>query len=145
MLTRQKVQSYPPFQFDCEVHSQNIHFICYYFMCTIKIVWSLKHYTPCKDTEIMSLDTLVREGPSFTDTFTGIALKGVSGPPEAQIIHTLSKFQYLINKLYPTTKLSFIPKMCHLWNNLPSSFSESYNLPSFKSAIDRIDLLNLSF
>ena len=50
--------------------------------------------------------------PSFKDTFTGIALRrsgglflflrGVSGPPKAQLIHTLSKFHCLIHELYPT-------------------------------------------
>ena len=29
-------------------------------------------------------------------------LRGVSGPPEAQLIHTLSKFHCLIHKLYLT-------------------------------------------
>ena len=42
-------------------------------------------------------------------------------------------------------KSSFIPKTCNLWNVLPSScFPESYNLPSFKSKIDKLDLISLS-
>ena len=42
-------------------------------------------------------------------------------------------------------KSSFIPITCSLWNVLPSScFSESYNLPSFKSKINKLDLISLS-
>ena len=42
-------------------------------------------------------------------------------------------------------KSSFIPRTCSLRNVLPSScFSESYNLPSFKSKIDKLDLISLS-
>ena len=46
------------------------------------------------------------------DTFTGIALRrsgilfqhlwGVLGPPEAQLIHTLSKFHFLLHEIYLT-------------------------------------------
>ena len=39
---------------------------------------------------------------------------------------------------------SFIPRTCNLWNVLPSScFPESYNLPSFKSKINELDLISL--
>ena len=42
-------------------------------------------------------------------------------------------------------KSSFIPRTCNLWNALPSScFPESYNLPSFKSKINKLDLISLS-
>ena len=42
-------------------------------------------------------------------------------------------------------KSSFIPRTCNLWNVLPSScFPESYNLPSFKSKINKLDLICLS-
>ena len=42
-------------------------------------------------------------------------------------------------------KSSFIPRTCNMWNLLPSScFPESYNLPSFKSKIDKLDLITLS-
>ena len=42
-------------------------------------------------------------------------------------------------------KSSFIPRTCNLWNALPSScFPESYHLPSFKSKIDKLDLISLS-
>ena len=42
-------------------------------------------------------------------------------------------------------KSSFIPRTCNLWNVLPSScFLESYNLPSFKSKINELDLVSLS-
>ena len=42
-------------------------------------------------------------------------------------------------------KSSFIPRACNLWNILPSSsFPESYNLPSFKSKINKLDLISLS-
>ena len=41
-------------------------------------------------------------------------------------------------------KSSFIPRTCNLWNVLPSSsFPESYNLPSFKSKINKPDLIFL--
>ena len=40
---------------------------------------------------------------------------------------------------------SFIPRTCNLWNILPfSCFPESYNLPSFKSKINKLDLFSLS-
>ena len=40
-------------------------------------------------------------------------------------------------------KSSFIPRTCNLWNVLPSScFPESYNLPSFKSKINKLDLIS---
>ena len=42
-------------------------------------------------------------------------------------------------------KSSFIPRTCNLWNVLPSScFAESYNLPSFKSKINKLDHISLS-
>ena len=42
-------------------------------------------------------------------------------------------------------KSSFIPRTCNLWDALPSScFPESYNLPSFKSKINKLDLISLS-
>ena len=42
-------------------------------------------------------------------------------------------------------KSSFVPRACNLWNVLPSScFPESYNLPSFKSKINKLDLISLS-
>ena len=43
-------------------------------------------------------------------------------------------------------KSSFIPRTCKLWNVLPSScFPESYNLLSFKSKINKLDLIPLLF
>ena len=42
-------------------------------------------------------------------------------------------------------KSSFIPRANNLWNVLPfSCFPESYNLPSFKSKINKLDLISLS-
>ena len=42
-------------------------------------------------------------------------------------------------------KSSFVPRTCNSWNVLPSScFPESYNLPSFKSKINKLDLVSLS-
>ena len=42
-------------------------------------------------------------------------------------------------------KSSFIPITCNLWKFLLSScFPESYNLPSFKSKINKLDLISLS-
>ena len=41
-------------------------------------------------------------------------------------------------------KSSFIPKACNLWNVLSSCFPESYNLPFFKSKINKLDLISLS-
>ena len=42
-------------------------------------------------------------------------------------------------------KSSFIPRTCNLWNVLLSScFPESYNLPSFKSKANQLDLISLS-
>ena len=42
-------------------------------------------------------------------------------------------------------KLSLIPRTCNLWNVLPSAcFPESYNLPSFKCKINKLNLITLS-
>ena len=41
-------------------------------------------------------------------------------------------------------KSSFVPRTWNLWNVLPSScFPESFNLPSFKSKINKLDLISL--
>ena len=41
-------------------------------------------------------------------------------------------------------KSSFIPRTCNLWNILFfSCFPESYNLPSFKSKVNKLDLISL--
>ena len=40
-------------------------------------------------------------------------------------------------------KSSFIPRTCNLRNVLHSCFPESYNLPSFKSRINKLDLISL--
>ena len=54
---------------------------------------------------------------------------------------------FKISLPYPRTlshKSSCIPSTCNLWNVLPSScFPESYNLPSFRSKIDKLDLISL--
>ena len=42
-------------------------------------------------------------------------------------------------------KSSFIPRTAQLWNSLPpTTFPESYNLSSFKSNINKLDLISLS-
>ena len=42
-------------------------------------------------------------------------------------------------------KLSFIPRTSQLWNSLPpTTFPETYNLSSFKSNINKLDLISLS-
>ena len=42
-------------------------------------------------------------------------------------------------------KSSFIPRTSQLWNSLPSTaFPESYNLSSFKSNINKLDLISFS-
>ena len=42
-------------------------------------------------------------------------------------------------------KSSFIPRTSHLWNSLPpNTFPESYNFSSFKSNINKLDLVSLS-
>ena len=41
-------------------------------------------------------------------------------------------------------KSSFIPRTSNLWNILSSCFPESYNLLSFKSEINKLDLIPLS-
>ena len=108
--------------------------------------------------------------PSFTENFMDIALRrsempflfllDVSEPPEAQLIHTLSKFHYLTLELYPTDRHSSLecaidgrscllfaflnPKTCHLSNlrsiNLISSLfpvSLSLFLSSIVGALHR--------
>ena len=42
-------------------------------------------------------------------------------------------------------KSSFIPRTSQLWNSLPlTTFPEPYNLSSFKSNINKLDLISLS-
>ena len=41
-------------------------------------------------------------------------------------------------------KSSFIPRTCNLCDVLPSCFPESYNLPSFKSKINKLDLISIN-
>ena len=42
-------------------------------------------------------------------------------------------------------KSSFIPRTSQLWNSLPpTTFPESYNLSSFKSNVNKLDLVSLS-
>ena len=41
-------------------------------------------------------------------------------------------------------KSSFIPTKCNLWNVLPSCFPKSHNLPSFRSKINKLDLISLN-
>ena len=42
-------------------------------------------------------------------------------------------------------KPSFIPRTSQLWNSLPhTTFPESYNLSSFKSNVNKLDLVSLS-
>ena len=44
-----------------------------------------------------------------------------------------------------THKSSFIPRTSQLWNSLPpTTFPESYNLSSFKSNVNKLDLVSLS-
>ena len=50
----------------------------------------------------------------------------VSGPPEAQRIHTISKFHFLLHELYPTNHHSS-QEHAVLWNVLPPCFPEYYN------------------
>ena len=92
--------------------------------------------------------------PFSTAIFTDIALRklrilflirwGVFEPPGALPIHTLSKLHYLIHKLYLTNRLSFL-RTSQLWNSLPpTTFPESNNLSSFKSNINKLNLVSLS-
>ena len=70
------------------------------------------HVSPYTSSCYRFLKFLEQFLPSFRDTFTGITLRqsgrlflflwGVSGPPEAQLTHTLSNFHCLIHELYPT-------------------------------------------
>ena len=63
------------------------------------------------------------------------------------LIHTYDKTHShpLLTSRTLSHKSSFIPRTCDLWNLLPSScFPESYNLPSFKSKINKLDLISLS-
>ena len=57
-------------------------------------------------------------------------------------------YPFQVSLPYPRTlshKLSFIPTTYNLWNVLPSScFPESYNLPSFKPKINKLDPISLS-
>ena len=80
------------------------------------------------------------------ETIQSIATAG----PDMQVGLSLSMSYLFFQVSLPNPrtlshKSSFIPRTCNLWNVLPSScFPESYNLPSFKSKIDRFDLISLS-
>ena len=51
----------------------------------------------------------------------------------------------LLNPRTLSHKSSFIPRTSQLWNSLPpTTFPESYNLSSFKSNINKLDLVSLS-
>jgi len=51
----------------------------------------------------------------------------------------------LLNPRTLSHKSSFIPRTSQLWNSLlPTTFPESYNLSSFKSNINKLDLISLS-
>ena len=106
-----------------------------------------------KSLQPLSHRRLVGDFSIFLDTFTGIVLRrsgrlflflwGVSEPPDAR-----STYPFQVSLPNPWTlshKSSFIPRICNLWNVLPSScFPESYNLPSFRSKINKLDLISLS-
>ena len=54
-------------------------------------------------------------------------------------------FQVSLSTPRTLSHKSLIPRTCNLWNVLlTSSFPESYNLPSFKSKVNKLDLLSLS-
>ena len=53
-------------------------------------------------------------------------------------------FQVLLPTSPTLSNSSFIPRTCNLRNVLPSCFRESYNLPSLKSKINKLDLISLS-
>ena len=52
---------------------------------------------------------------------------------------TLRLGESLPNPRTLSHKSSFIPRTYNLWNILPPCFPESYNLPSFKSKINKLD------
>ena len=88
------------------------------------------------------------------DTFTGIAprrsgilfqfLWSVSEPQEAQLIHTLSKFHCICHKLYLTNHHSSLEHAIDETSCLLLASLNLTNLPSFKSKINRLDLISLS-
>ena len=63
---------------------------------------------------------------------------------EMLFTHALPKSHCLIHEL-SLPQIIIHPRACNLWNVLPHScFPESYNLPSFKSKINKLDLISLS-
>ena len=59
--------------------------------------------------------------------------------------HSLPFQASLPNPRNLSLKSSFIPRTCNIWKVLPSScFPESYILPSFKSKINKLDLIPIS-
>ena len=80
-----------------------------FFKGSLDTVSSL-HVPPYTSSCYRFLKFLEQFLPSLRDTFTGIALRrsgilfqflwGVSGPPEAQLTHTLSNFHCLIHEIY---------------------------------------------
>ena len=107
-----------------------------------------------KSLQPFSHRRLVGGLPSFTKYFHGDysqEIRDIIPVPLRRVRTTRSSthsrpFQVsLPNPRTLSHKSSFIPRACNLWNVLPSScFPESYNLPSFKSKINKLDLISLS-
>ena len=87
--------------------------------------------------------------------YAQVSLQALVGAPKSTLClldKVQSKAIRLINNPNLTKSLqtlshksSFIRRTCNLWNVLPSScFPESYSLPSFKSKINKLDLISLS-
>ena len=85
-----------------------------------------------KSLQPLSHRRLVGDLPIFIYTFTGIVLRrsgrlflflgGVSEPPEAQLIHTLSMFHCLIHELCPTNHHSSLEHATYGTSCVPLAF-----------------------
>ena len=107
-----------------------------------------------KSLQSLSHHRLVADLSIFYRYFHGhcsMEIKSIIPDPLKHVRHTRSSnqshpFQVILSN--PQTlshKSSFIPRTSKLWNTLPStSFPESYNLSSFKSNINKLDLISLS-
>ena len=103
---------------------------CFFLLLNIKIVSSF----------LLGVDSFRATEGTGPRTTTPDPLKN------RRSTHAHSFFQIsLPNTRTLSHKSSFIPRTCNLWDLLPSScFPESYNLPSSKSKMNKLDLISRS-
>ena len=119
-----------------------------------KAIRLINNSTLAKSLQPLSQRRLVGELSIFYRYFNGRCsqeIRDIIPVPLTRVRTTRSStYSHPFQVSLPTSqtlanKSSCIPRACNLWNVLPSSsFPESYNLQSFKSKINKLDLISLS-